>query len=143
MQIYQPKFGLAGIVPAWTLAVELSFYAALPAYAWVLGRLTNGRPPERRVVIELAGAAALYVFGLAWHLAVVTTSRAGTNAPSARWLPAMADWFALGLFLAVLRSSAEIAPVAASRGVCSIATATRRWSRRGSRSWSCATSGCR
>ena len=26
VQIYQPKYGLAGIVPTWTLAVELSFY---------------------------------------------------------------------------------------------------------------------
>jgi peptidoglycan/LPS O-acetylase OafA/YrhL len=114
VQIYQPKYGLAGIVPAWTLAVELSFYAALPGYGWLLGRLTRDRPVNRRVAIEVAGAAALYAFGLAWHLAVVTVSSAGTNAPSARWLPAMADWFALGLVLAVLRSASELSMFAAS-----------------------------
>jgi peptidoglycan/LPS O-acetylase OafA/YrhL len=113
VQIYQPKYGLAGIVPAWTLAVELSFYVALPGYAWLLGALTRNRPVGRRVAIEVAGAAAVYVLGLAWHLAVVTSSRVGTNAPSARWLPAMADWFALGLLLAVVRSASDVSTVAA------------------------------
>ncbi len=106
VQIYQPKYGLAGIVPTWTLAVELSFYAALPAYAWVLGALTRRQPVDRRVRTELAGAAALYAFGLAWHIGVVTTR--STDAVSARWLPAMADWFALGILLAVLRSASAV-----------------------------------
>jgi len=110
VQIYQPKYGLAGIVPAWTLAVELSFYAALPAYAWALGALTRRQPVERRVAIELAGALLAYVVGLAWHVAVVSTR--STDAVSARWLPAMADWFALGLLLAVVRAAADVAPIA-------------------------------
>ena len=108
VQIYQPKYGLAGIVPAWTLAVELSFYAALPAYAWLLGRLTRGRPTGRRAAIELAGAGVLYVFGLVWHIGVVTSR--STDAVSARWLPAMSDWFALGILLAVLQRSAHASP---------------------------------
>jgi peptidoglycan/LPS O-acetylase OafA/YrhL len=118
VQIYQPKYGLAGIVPAWTLAVELSFYVALPGYAWLLDRLTRRRSVDQRVAIEIGSAAAVYVFGLAWRLAVVTTSRVGTNAPSARWLPAMADWFALGLVLAVLRSTTEVS---------TMSVAVRRW----------------
>lgn len=114
VQIYQPKYGLAGIVPAWTLAVELSFYVALPGYAWLLGNLTKGRSTGRRVAIETGGAVAVYVFGLAWHLGVVTISHAGTDAPAARWLPAMADWFALGLLLAVLRSASDTSAWAAT-----------------------------
>jgi peptidoglycan/LPS O-acetylase OafA/YrhL len=115
VQIYVPKYGLAGIVPTWTLAVELSFYAALPVYAWALSRLTRNRAPGHRVAIEIGGAAALYVFGLAWHLAVVTTR--STDAVSARWLPAMSDWFALGILLAVLQSSSHAsARVDALRG---------------------------
>ena len=106
VQIYVPKYGLAGIVPTWTLAVELSFYAALPVYAWALGRLTRNRPVGHRVAIEIGGAAALYLFGLAWHLAVVTTR--STDAVSARWLPAMSDWFALGILLAVLQSGSAV-----------------------------------
>ena len=112
VQIYQPNYGLSGIVPTWTLAVELSFYVALPVYAWVLGALTRGRPPVRRVATEIAGAVLLYAFGLAWHIGVITTR--DTNAVSARWLPAMTDWFAIGILLAVLCSAARIWPVAAT-----------------------------
>jgi peptidoglycan/LPS O-acetylase OafA/YrhL len=54
----------------------------------------------------------LYGFGLAWHFGVVTTR--STNAVSARWLPALTDWFALGILLAVLCSAAQVWPVAAS-----------------------------
>jgi peptidoglycan/LPS O-acetylase OafA/YrhL len=114
VQIYVPDYGLAGIVPTWTLAVELSFYAALPVYAWVLRSVTRRQAVERRVITELAGAALLYVFGLAWHIGVVTSR--STDAVSARWLPAMADWFALGILLAVLRSASELsAPIDAIR----------------------------
>jgi len=112
IQIYQPRYGLAGIVPTWTLAVELSFYAALPVYAWLLHRLTRTRAAGRRVAIEVAGAGALYLFGLGWHLAVVATR--SPDAVSARWLPAMSDWFALGILLAVVRSSADLSATAAS-----------------------------
>ena len=106
VQIYQPKYGLAGIVPTWTLAVELSFYAVLPVYAWVLRSITQRQPAARRVTTELVAAAIVYAFGLAWHIGVVSSR--GTDAVSARWLPAMSDWFALGIALAVLRSGSEL-----------------------------------
>ena len=114
VQIYQPKYGLAGIVPTWTLAVELSFYLTLPLYAWVLGAITRRQSVHRRVATELGAAVVLYGFGLAWHLGVVTTR--STNAVSARWLPAMADWFALGILLAVVCSASDVwAPAASIR----------------------------
>src|SRR5262249_31683950 len=106
VQIYQPKYGLAGIVPTWTLAVELSFYLTLPLYAWVVGALTRRQQGTRAVGVELGAAALLYAFGLAWHIGVITTR--STNAVSARWLPAMADWFALGILLAVLASASPL-----------------------------------
>ena len=108
VQIYQPKYGLAGIVPTWTLAVELSFYAVLPVYAWVLRSITQRQPVARRVTTELVAAAIVYAFGLAWHIGVVSSR--GTDAVSARWLPAMSDWFALGIALAVLRSASGLSP---------------------------------
>ena len=112
VQIYQPKYGLAGIVPTWTLAVELSFYLTLPLYAWVLGAVTRRQTVPQRVATELAGAALLYAFGLAWHIGVITAR--DTNAVSARWLPAMADWFALGIFLAVVCAAADVWELAAA-----------------------------
>ena len=65
-----------------------------------------GSPPSSR------RALLLYAFGLAWHIGVVTTR--STDAVSARWLPAMSDWFALGILLAVVRSAADVSAVAAA-----------------------------
>lgn len=106
VQIYQPDYGLAGIVPAWTLAVEVSFYALLPVYAFALGRATRRLPVQRRVRVELAVPIGLYVAAMAWRWVLVTER--GTDAVSARWLPALADWFALGLLLAVVHAAAEL-----------------------------------
>lgn len=103
VQIYEPAYGLAGIIPAWTLAVEVSFYAALPLYAAAIGALTSRAPVARRVPVELAAAGMLYAGALAWRWILV--SERGTDAVSARWLPAMADWFALGILLAVAHVS--------------------------------------
>lgn len=101
VQIYQPAYGLGGIVPAWTLAVELSFYAFLPLYAWVVGGLV-GRVPERgaRVRAELVAAGLLVV--LAYGVRIWLAATRGTDAVSLRWLPANLDWFAAGIILAVL-----------------------------------------
>ena len=98
IQIYTPKL-LAGIIPAWTLAVEVSFYALLPLYAWLLGRITAGRTLERRIATEMAAAG----FVLACSLAArgVLGSISGTDTYRLKWLPFMADWFAFGLVLAI------------------------------------------
>ena len=106
VQIYEPAYGLAGIVPAWTLAVEVSFYAALPVYAFVLGQVTRRLPAPQRMRAEVVAALALYTLALGWRWILV--SERGTDAVSARWLPAMADWFALGILLAVVHVGADL-----------------------------------
>ena len=100
VQIYTPKL-LAGIVPAWTLAVEVSFYAVLPAYAWLLGRITAARDASTRVAIELGAAAVVYGGALVGRalLGAVTSP----DNYKLKWLPFMADWFALGIVLAVVK----------------------------------------
>ncbi len=107
VQIYQPGYGLGGIVPAWTLAVEVSFYAALPLYAWVLRSATQRLPADRRIRVELAAAAALYAIALVVRVVIARAN--GTDAVSLHWLPAMSDWFALGIALAVLREASATA----------------------------------
>ena len=89
VQIYQPKYGLAGIVPTWTLAVELSFYSdAAAVRAGCSARSRGASPCTAGSRSSSRRAVLLYAFGLAWHIGVVTTR--STNAVSARWLPAMA-----------------------------------------------------
>jgi peptidoglycan/LPS O-acetylase OafA/YrhL len=109
VQIYRPHFGVDGIVQTWTLAVEVSFYAALPLYAGLIGRLTARVPRGNALTIELTGAFVLYAVGLGTR-AILFWLR-GASAPATRWLPAQVDLFALGILLAVL-STAGDAPVA-------------------------------
>lgn len=100
VQIYQPHYGADGIVQTWTLAVEVSFYATLPLYAGLLGRLTARVPRARALALELAGVVVLYAGGLTTRAALFAAR--GTGVPSTNWLPAQIDLFALGIGLAVL-----------------------------------------
>jgi peptidoglycan/LPS O-acetylase OafA/YrhL len=98
LQIYGDQvFG--GITQAWTLCVELSFYALLPL--WALG-LRRMRPSVRSELVALAVLAAV---GTAWILVAVLTASDPDHANAERmlvWLPAYFDHFALGMALAVL-----------------------------------------
>ena len=105
VQIYRPHYGLDGIVQTWTLAVEVSFYAALPLYAGLLGRLTARVPRRRVLALELGSVFLLYATGLAVRAALF--SLRGTSAPATRWLPAQVDLFALGIALAVLSAAGD------------------------------------
>lgn len=79
----------------WTLAVEISFYAALPLLAlttrWLFRRGELGG--------QLALVGAMFVGGLAFD--VVTLRHSGGATPALLWLPAYLDWFALGMLLAL------------------------------------------
>jgi peptidoglycan/LPS O-acetylase OafA/YrhL len=105
MQIYWRNYGLDGIVQTWTLAIEVSFYLALPLYAGLLGRLTARVAPARAIALELSGAALLYAVGLGMRATLF--SLRGTSAPATRWLPAQLDLFALGIGLAVVSAAGE------------------------------------
>jgi peptidoglycan/LPS O-acetylase OafA/YrhL len=114
LQIYRPHFGLDGIVQTWTLAIEVSFYAALPLYAGLVGRITARAPRARALAVELIAVGLLYIMGLAVRAAIFSTH--GTSAPATRWLPAQLDLFALGIGLAVVSGAgAEGVPDAIAR----------------------------
>jgi peptidoglycan/LPS O-acetylase OafA/YrhL len=105
VQIYRPHYGADGIVQTWTLAVEVSFYAALPLYAALLRRLVSRAPRARALTLELSGVVVLYAGGLATRAALFALR--GTGVPSTNWLPAQVDLFALGIGLAVLSAARE------------------------------------
>ena len=100
-QIYSPSAVFEGIPVAWTLCIEVSFYAFLPLYALAIRRVPSvlGRTSAWRV--EAFGLIALFCFGLAWRTA-------GTYADgelvhtSLNTLPAYLDWFAVGMGLALV-----------------------------------------
>jgi peptidoglycan/LPS O-acetylase OafA/YrhL len=95
-QIYTAETGPAGLGQAWTLCVEVTFYAFLPLWALAM----RGRGARA----ELVALAALWLAGLGWK--VFATRHADPAAVgSAPWLqplPNFIDQFAVGMALAVL-----------------------------------------
>ncbi len=87
-----------GLSQMWSLAVEVAFYAALPALAYLVLRvLCRGRWQPRRA---LAGVALLAAVTPAWLFVVTATDLLPNSA--GMWLPAHLAWFAGGMALAVL-----------------------------------------
>lgn len=101
-QIYTDNYLLTylhrGLSQTWSLAVEVSFYALLPAIAWVLTTvLCADRWRPARLLTGLAGLASI---SLVWQLVVSGTDWLPNSA--GMWLPAHLAAFAGGMALAVL-----------------------------------------
>src|SRR3954452_4457359 len=101
LQIYSPDTAGGGINVAWTLCVEVTFYAFLPLWAAGLRRPS----PKGGGRSELTALALLFAASIAFQIAAVkTTDPNGFGLGGARWLeplPAFLDQFAAGMALAV------------------------------------------
>jgi peptidoglycan/LPS O-acetylase OafA/YrhL len=102
-QIYSQDTLAGGLIQAWTLDVEVTFYVFLPVWAWVMTRASL-----RVQAWALVGLAAA---SLAWKAAFVWTGspRQVVDSPWLHSLPAYLDQFALGMGLAI----ASLKPVRA------------------------------
>jgi len=90
-----------GIAAAWTLCVEVSFYATLPLFALAARRFGRGRSFLHS---ELGLCAALVMGSIAWQAISIASMPSGSRAlvPVLWTLPGSLDLFALGMLLAVL-----------------------------------------
>jgi peptidoglycan/LPS O-acetylase OafA/YrhL len=108
-QIYGTDTVRDGIGVAWTLCVEVTFYAALPLFAWLAAKLGRGaRSVAGDVLLLVTLSAASLVF------------RADTSPVHVAQLSTLAAnflWFALGMGLAVLSVVFQDRPAPAWRGV--------------------------
>ena len=93
-----------GLSQMWSMAVEVSFYLALPALAFALLR---GRWRPTRVLVGLAALAAVTP---AWLVTAETTDVLPNSA--GMWLPGHLAWFAGGMALAVLQTLRVRCPAA-------------------------------
>jgi peptidoglycan/LPS O-acetylase OafA/YrhL len=84
-----------GLPPAWSLVIEVTFYAFLPIYAAVIGTLARR---WHALSVEFVGVAALGAIGIAAIVAVA----GGYHPPWITVLPQHAAAFALGMLLAVV-----------------------------------------
>jgi peptidoglycan/LPS O-acetylase OafA/YrhL len=118
LQVYDPARATGGLAQAWTLSIELSFYAFLPLYALVMRRLSGDRPPATRVRVEVVGLVVLYAVSVAFRGLVFALDSGTVHAVGIYWLPANLDYFALGMGLAV--ASAWLATREASHPLADI-----------------------
>jgi peptidoglycan/LPS O-acetylase OafA/YrhL len=110
LQIYPSDSFPKGISAAWTLAVEVSFYLALPMLAAVAAwAVRNRRGPSQKAVVLLLGLAVLVVLSLLWRGAVYAVD--GALQP-ALWLPGTFCHFGVGIGAAVLALWADRREVA-------------------------------
>ena len=96
---YLGSFLHQGLTQMWSLAVEASFYVALPALAWLLLVVVCRRRWRPRAL--LIGLAALALITPGWLVLVHGTDLLPDGARL--WLPAYLLWFVGGMLLAVLQ----------------------------------------
>ena len=96
--VYDPLSRELGLVVAWTLCIEVTFYIALPLYAAITRRMSRGLTAAGRIRLQLVLLTILGVSSLAFGYL-----RRDQATPS---LLTYFDWFALGMGLAVI-STAE------------------------------------
>jgi peptidoglycan/LPS O-acetylase OafA/YrhL len=95
LQVYDVDTITGGIGQAWTLGVEVTFYAFLPLWAWA----------TRQRLGELWPLLALAAFGIAWKIVVLATVYQSGDKNAFTWLvilPAWMETFAAGMALALL-----------------------------------------
>ena len=110
-QIYDPQTVLGGLGVAWSLCVEVSFYAVLPVFAWLVARMAGRTSTRGRVGVQLAwiGLAALGSLMLRGELAGSLSAPFYDHGQTLMvTLPGLLDWFAIGMALAVLRAELEV-----------------------------------
>jgi peptidoglycan/LPS O-acetylase OafA/YrhL len=96
-QIYSGRLALRGLPQAWSLCVEISFYALLPAIAAATARLAARYGVARAQAVTLVGLVSI---SWLWKFVLYTWSPAWKHT-ALFWLPAYLDVFALGMALAV------------------------------------------
>jgi peptidoglycan/LPS O-acetylase OafA/YrhL len=98
LQDYQDATLFGGLGTAWSLGTEVTFYALLPFYAFVLARPRLQRSATTVLVTELSVLALLSIASLGFRAALTGSSHKNLNYT----LAGTFDWFALGMGLAVV-----------------------------------------
>jgi peptidoglycan/LPS O-acetylase OafA/YrhL len=111
-QIYRSSTIGGADSPAWTLGLEVTFYAMLPLWAMAVRRLP-GVTPRDRLRRQVAAVAGLWLFSMAYKAVILHTGLVktipGSPLPALVTLPGYLDEFALGMGLAIASAWIEVA----------------------------------
>jgi peptidoglycan/LPS O-acetylase OafA/YrhL len=107
LQEFNRNWAFGGILPTWSLTVEVTFYLLLPIIAWAMIRASRGRTREEILRREGVMIALMLVVGAGYR--TLMERHIGYDPGSNLWafLPAWIDQIVLGMGLAV--ASAAIA----------------------------------
>jgi peptidoglycan/LPS O-acetylase OafA/YrhL len=126
--LLQNYFDLDGLLnpPAWTLVVEVSFYAAMPALAWMAvrtGAVQERAGRARRMAVPIAALGLGLAYCLVWELA-------GWERHWLATLPGCLTYFAAGMLAAAWlghRRPGAIASWSCLAGGVVLVAANARW----------------
>ena len=100
LQLYDPDTALKAVGQAWTLNIEVTFYAFLPFWVWLMTR------PKLSLRGELLACLGLIGFAFGWQvvtlLATDVANYTSSSATLIRILPIQFDHLGAGMLLAVL-----------------------------------------
>lgn len=109
VQTYDPSTIWTGILPTWSLTVELAFYLVLPLLALMAGALARSHDRVSRSAAAFAAVAAMFVLGFIGKLVVAIASDGPARAGAADWHTVFdrsflthADLFGFGMAAAFL-----------------------------------------
>lgn len=103
LQSLRLEWDLPGLAQLWSLSTEVMFYLALPAVALLLGRVCAGRGPRVHLAALGGLAAATWGFRILVGLGALPDGYSWT-----RTLPAVGDWFVVGMLLAAVAADERI-----------------------------------
>lgn len=104
LHIYIPGFAVEGLTQTWSLATEIAFYALLPLIA-LLARGRAARSVDAAFRRQLVVLGVFAACGVAF---VAAKGFLGMVDLAGYWLPFYADWFALGMALAVIDARSSL-----------------------------------
>jgi peptidoglycan/LPS O-acetylase OafA/YrhL len=103
-QLYSQETVGGGIPVAWSLCVEVTFYLALPLWAWGVARVRLGSGERSWLTSELMPLALVMAFGICVQVAAAQREISDLVASS---LLGQCVWLGLGMTLAVVSVAGE------------------------------------
>jgi peptidoglycan/LPS O-acetylase OafA/YrhL len=103
LQVYQPGWAVGGLTQAWTLCVEVVFYASLPLWGALMRRF-RASSNAQKIRQELIGCGVLLMISLAYKVAITATGAIDGRSGVPLQLNTLTflDDFAIGMALGVL-----------------------------------------